>query len=254
LEQVNRAIDAGSDPRQMARQVVDYARNLMLVRMGSAALVEATAETRTIMARQAEKFEVPMLLRLIKAFNTAANEARGGWQPQLPLELAVVESLTISPPAAVAQAEPMATSTPARAAVPGPNPKPTAPAVEPRPTSPTPKAPLAPTPAGMPDLRAGWARVLTLLDKPTAALLRSGKVLGLEGRRLRLATNEFVYKQITTNGAIRERIEQALAEVFGLACVLQCELSGARGKASAGDAPQESIVAEALSLGGEIVE
>lgn len=91
LEVINGAIDAGADPRQLARQVVDYARNVMLVRLGNAALVEATAEARATMARQAEQLEVPALLRVIRAFNTAANDARGGWQPQLPLELAAVE-------------------------------------------------------------------------------------------------------------------------------------------------------------------
>jgi DNA polymerase-3 subunit gamma/tau len=91
LDVVNAAVDAGSDPRQIARQVVDHLRNLMLVRLGNAALVEATPDARAAMAAQAERLSVPELLRAIRAFNAAANDSRGGWQPQLPLELAVVE-------------------------------------------------------------------------------------------------------------------------------------------------------------------
>jgi DNA polymerase-3 subunit gamma/tau len=99
---VNAAVDAGADPRQLARQVVDHLRNLMLVRSGNAALVEAGAEVRAAMARQAQRLDVSALLHAIRAFNTAANDARGGWQPQLPLELAVVECT--SPPAEAAAA------------------------------------------------------------------------------------------------------------------------------------------------------
>ena len=94
---------AGADPRQLARQVVDHLRNLMLVRLGNAALVEATADTRALLARQAETLDVPALLRAIRAFNTAANDSRGGWQPQFPLELAVVECTAPMPEAAAAQ-------------------------------------------------------------------------------------------------------------------------------------------------------
>src|SRR5712692_7363711 len=72
LQLINAAIDGGADPRQFARQVVDYLRNLMLVSMGNAALVEAGAETRALMAGQAERLDVPALLRAIRAFNTAA--------------------------------------------------------------------------------------------------------------------------------------------------------------------------------------
>jgi DNA polymerase-3 subunit gamma/tau len=99
LDLVNTAVDAGADPRQLARQLVDYLRGLMLVRLGNAALVEATAEVRALMARQAEKWEAGNLLRAIRAFNTAANDVKGGWQPQLPLELAIVEcSAPATPP------------------------------------------------------------------------------------------------------------------------------------------------------------
>jgi len=115
LQVINAAIDGGADPRQLARQVVDYLRNLMLVRMGNAGLVEAGTEARTVMARQAERLEMPSLLRAIRAFNTAANDARGGWQPQLPLELAMVECVTApAAPMAVAAA-PAAAAPTARA-------------------------------------------------------------------------------------------------------------------------------------------
>ena len=44
LEAIHRSLDSGSDPRQFARQIVDYLRSLLLVAMGNASQVDATAE------------------------------------------------------------------------------------------------------------------------------------------------------------------------------------------------------------------
>ncbi len=93
LDRIHAALDAGSDPRQFARQVVDYLRDLLLIRMGGAAQVEATAEMRSQMARHAQSFTAPELLRIIRAFNSAAVDTRGSWQPSLPLEMAFIEAL-----------------------------------------------------------------------------------------------------------------------------------------------------------------
>src|SRR5262249_11744396 len=99
LDLINTVIDAGSDPRQLARQLVDYLRGLLLIRLGSPALVEAYAgvETRKVMQQQAAKFEPGKLLQALKAFNTAS-EQRTGWISQLPLELALVECIRSAVP------------------------------------------------------------------------------------------------------------------------------------------------------------
>ena len=93
LALINQTVDAGTDPRQLARQLVDYLRGLLLIRMGSAALVDGTEEARTAMRGQAERFQPADLLKAARAFNQAASEIRSGWQPQLPLEMAFLESL-----------------------------------------------------------------------------------------------------------------------------------------------------------------
>ena len=53
LNLIQAALDAGSDPRQFARQMVDYLRALLLVRMGNAGQVDATPEMLAQMARHA---------------------------------------------------------------------------------------------------------------------------------------------------------------------------------------------------------
>lgn len=93
LDQIHATLDGGSDPRQFARQIVDYLRNVLLVRMGNADQVDTTTEVRTHMARHAQGFDGAELLRVIRVFNAAATETRGAWQPSLPLELAFVEAL-----------------------------------------------------------------------------------------------------------------------------------------------------------------
>ena len=301
LQVINAAIDGGADPRQLARQVVDYLRNLMLVRMGNAGLVEAGAEARAIMARQAERLEMPSLLRAIRAFNTAANDARGGWQPQLPLELAMVECVTAPVPAAVAAApaavaaaqapRPTGRSAPAAHAAPEPAPArpsqparsepkrapervdaPASTATSARAPAREAKAPAAPEAPALSDeaepttggtrtaaeLKSDWGRFVHLMrerDKLTEALLNSCTVLGLEGQVLRLSTNEFVFKKISSNSATREVIEALLGEVLGYACTVKFEVSGrAARSARADDIPEDGLVATALDLGGEIVD
>jgi DNA polymerase-3 subunit gamma/tau len=93
LDYIHQALDSGSDPRQFARQLVDYLRDLLLIRMQSADQIDATGEVRAQMARHAQSLETAELLRMIRIFNQAANEARSAWQPALPLEMAFVEAL-----------------------------------------------------------------------------------------------------------------------------------------------------------------
>ncbi len=91
MQVVTAALDAGTDPRQFARQVVDYLRNLMLVKMGNADQVDAPQEQRHEMAAAAGRFDLPRLLEAIRVFNAAAVDSRSAWHPGLALELAVAE-------------------------------------------------------------------------------------------------------------------------------------------------------------------
>ena len=93
LDAINQAVDSGADARQFARQIVEQLRSLMLIKLGDPALVDIPAEQRATYNAQAERLELDRLTRAIKLFNQAALDLRGGWQPQLPLELALVEAL-----------------------------------------------------------------------------------------------------------------------------------------------------------------
>jgi len=92
LELLNQAIDEGADPPQFGRQMVEYLRNLLLAQTAGATLLDTTNEMKQVLMAQSGQIGRGALIRAIRAFNAAANEVRRGWQPQLPLELAIVES------------------------------------------------------------------------------------------------------------------------------------------------------------------
>ncbi|GIK66476.1 MAG: hypothetical protein BroJett018_42700 [Chloroflexota bacterium] len=92
LDMINGAVDNGADPRYFGRQVIEYMRSLLLIQMGSPNLVAASDEMLQAMSEQAQMIGRGTLLKSIRAFNAAVADLRGGWQPQLPLELALVES------------------------------------------------------------------------------------------------------------------------------------------------------------------
>jgi len=90
---LHHALDSGSDPRQFARQIVEYLRGLLLIKMGNGDLIDATQEVRIIMSANAKQFELLEITETIKLFNNAANESRLAFQPGLSLELAFAQSL-----------------------------------------------------------------------------------------------------------------------------------------------------------------
>src|SRR5512138_2606687 len=122
LETIHKALDAGADPRSLARQIVEYLRGLMLIQMGNANQVEATADVKKQMQSHARSFSTSDVLRMMKAFNSAATDTRGGWQPSLGLELALAEVLdapapsaqqvAVPPPSVTAHAQPQPASAP----------------------------------------------------------------------------------------------------------------------------------------------
>jgi DNA polymerase-3 subunit gamma/tau len=246
LDLVNTAIDAGTDPRQFARQMVDYLRALLLVRLGNAALIEATAEDRTIMAKQAEQWSSPRLLDAIRAFTAAVNEAKGGWQPQLPLELAVVEiaasepDMTHSENVSVARAsEPAVATPPAQAR-----------------TAPRPLSTEGVSPA------SAWQRTLDrLLEKKkltrlTKSELERSTVERFESSSLFVATSANILSRLKERPEFQSVINEALSEVMGAPHSVRFQAADPihGSQSTAKTESSTGLIAAALDLGGQIVE
>lgn len=120
---INEAVDSGSDPRQFGQQVVEHLRAVLLVQTASADLLQASQEEKQLYQAQANAISKADLLKAIRAFNEAVSNYRGGWQPQLTLELSFIESLQESPSPAVVYA-PVASAPLAPASAPSPAPLP----------------------------------------------------------------------------------------------------------------------------------
>jgi DNA polymerase-3 subunit gamma/tau len=97
LDRINRTVGDGADPRQFGREVVEYLRDVLLINQGMGTrLLNATAEQAAEMEALAQRMSVEQLLRAIRLFNDAVTDVKSGLQmiPQLPLELALVQSIT----------------------------------------------------------------------------------------------------------------------------------------------------------------
>ena len=88
LAHINKALDAGTDPRQLARQLVTYLRNVLLVKMNNQEQIEEAENIREKIFEHASQINIPDLLQAIEAFNRATSNLQASWHPGLGLELA----------------------------------------------------------------------------------------------------------------------------------------------------------------------
>jgi len=186
LNAINAAIDQGADARQLARQIVEYLRGLLWIKLEGGSPLNVASEQRARMTEQAARLDLDRLLKATKLFNQAASELKTGWQPQLPLELACVEALnrTVDSVPQTAPAPAPARPTPR----PPIKPKESAP-VEPDVTTPSGKAD-TPEPdtrksnLKLSDVVAQWPAILVELKAhsvPTEALVREARPIQVEG-------------------------------------------------------------------------
>ncbi len=268
LDQLHAALDAGSDPRQFARQIVDYLRDLMLVRMGNPAKIDASAEVRAQMARHAQAFTPAELLRVIRLFNTAASEGRAAWQPALPLEMAFVEALEPAAPEAL-PAQPAAPVVSGAARPPA---RPAAPAAaggparaypaSPAPPAQEPRSPAAPE-AGADDdnaqrLNAVWKQILAQVRQQSNsayAALNSCTAKAMRGNKLVLSFASQVLKEKLVKAENMELLQRVLQQVFGFEVIVVCVIDAARRDSVPPGVDDDGMVAAALrDLGGELVD
>ncbi len=108
LQLIHDLLLQGGSLNEFAAQVIEHLRGVMLVQMvGDSALLEDSApDTVQTLQRQAKDLSKSETLWAIKRFSKAMSELKGGFQPQLPLELALVE---------VIEGEPQQFATPAPA-------------------------------------------------------------------------------------------------------------------------------------------
>ncbi|MFZ3069906.1 MAG: DNA polymerase III subunit gamma/tau [Anaerolineaceae bacterium] len=94
LEIIHKALDAGADPRQYARQVVEYLRTLLVIKLNGSKDLEILPEVRSLMNKHAKKFETVQLIDGINTFSDAATDLKANWHPGLGLELAFASAIS----------------------------------------------------------------------------------------------------------------------------------------------------------------
>jgi DNA polymerase III subunit gamma/tau len=95
LAQINQALDSGTDPRQLARQIVSYLRMVLLHQMGNLDQIDTADEVKPKIHEHANQLSLRELLRAIDAFNQATADEHANWHPGLGLELAFTSFLAI---------------------------------------------------------------------------------------------------------------------------------------------------------------
>jgi DNA polymerase-3 subunit gamma/tau len=263
LESIHKALDAGADPRSLARQIVEYLRGLMLIQMGNTGQVEATADVKKQMQSHARSFTTSDVLRMMKAFNNAATDQRGGWQPSLSIELALAETLDAPavsvPQPAVAVHQKSQQSTQTAADPGGESTLQQSDAVEPAETQSrddthAPPAEGHSIDAG--DIIKAWKHMSTALPKSQAnlsALMNSVKMIDVQHGTLILGlASDVLVSKIDKPDQI-ESIQKLIRDEFGVDMPVRCMVTTAKGKIPP-NVPQDGMVATAIQHGGEIVD
>jgi DNA polymerase-3 subunit gamma/tau len=249
LHILSTAVDSGTDPRHLGQQVVEHLRAVLLTQTASADLVEASGEDRALYEQQAAMVERGRLLKSIRAFNDAVKDYRGGWQPQLGLELALIESLKrpeydeggIHQDASL---QPMAL-----AAQPGLPPQTTE-------VMPPGAAPIVPASV----IQERWMDMLKVLHRYSSTgpdLMKYFRVLRVDGNTVWLATeNNLFYDRLQAPEKI-QLLERVLSQVHGVGLRVKIALTngGDTGNTGGGSLPydpNDPLLAAGRELGAEI--
>ncbi|HJQ14597.1 MAG TPA: DNA polymerase III subunit gamma/tau [Anaerolineales bacterium] len=272
LETIHKALDAGADPRSLARQVVEYLRGLMLIQMGNVSQVEATADVKKQMHSHARSFSTSDVLRMMKAFNNAATDLRGGWQPSLSLELALAEVLDAPNEPAPRPSAPSVSST---AVTERPQPQPTPVPQSEASRKPAPRdegsndeidlavdyepersRPVEKSAVSAGDIIKAWKHLSGSLPKAQAnlsALLNSVKMIDVQGKTLILGlASDVLVSKIDKPDQI-EAIQKLIQDQFSVEMDIRCVVTTAKGKIPP-NVSQDGMVAAAIQHGGQIVD
>jgi len=265
LSVINIAIDEGADPRQFARQIVEHLRALLLLKLKSGVvLAHVPEDVRPQLEAQAADFSLQALVGAVRLFNQAAAESKGGWQPQLPLEMAFIEA---AQPTEAGNPTPDRPSPPPRSSPSPPKRHSSASHAKSSSTSTRSASPVASqTPSVVNELepahddrepvdgsltpetlRGRWPDFLNALrprNLPLEALMRSCEPLAVEGDAVILGFTHDFHRSRVEEDQNRQDVEDVLAELIGQRYRVRCVLAQQR----AGGSPPTRTEAQAAPL------
>ena len=248
LEAIQTALGAGTDPQQFCRQVVETLRAILFFKTAGEIPSEVPAAQHATLQRQAEALSLAELVGGARRFTDAVADSKGGWQPQLPLELAFIESVHARQrpireaeapvPAVTAELAVTSKAEPTQPAEAEPSPPaekmPTPPQAEeaaepPPPVEEVVKPPAQPKPAGKVTaafIREQWDEILDRVksrNKNVVSMLLSGDgVLAVEAGVVVLGFKYAFHREKMEGGEWRRAFEDGLSEVIGERLQMRC--------------------------------
>lgn len=290
LTHINQALNSGSDPRQLARQIVSYLRNVLLYKMGNRDQLEISKEARPKVDQHAAQFSTPELLRAIESFNQATIREQANWHPGLGLELAfttylaqpaipIDKAMQSSQPSPIPQ-KPVETGEQKTPAVTQPKRKkrsettqkqPTPQATPPQTSSPE-KQPASQTAAKgeqpaksadqgqitTTDLQNAWNRIKSMVGRHnprTEGLLTTCKMTAIEGNTLIMGFASETLKNMMEKEGNITLTTDILEEVLGQPLVIKCIVTSHQGSVIPNDVEIDKdgmVSAATRDLGGKI--
>ena len=277
LSHINQAIADGADARQLNKELLEYLRGLLLMKTTNRGPSYVTEEQRTEMAQQAKEFTLDRLLTTIKLFSQATLDLRAATQPQLPLELALVEATLSGKPEQ--ESPPMSSSTPEKKP---PTRQPAEKAIassapEDSPTEAVPEANDKPEPRAaressvaprmegkdlsLSSLQDNWLQILAAIktrNMHVEAILRDCLPSAVEGDMVTLNARSPFHKERLEDDRSRQLVGQAISTVMGQSCRIRCILASEESKQEPRKKDKmqgfadDPVVKAALELGGEI--
>lgn len=266
LTQIQQSLDTGSDPRQYARQMVDYLRNLLFIQVGDANLVEATKEQVEVMAAQARHFSQAELLSAVSEFTTAAGDTRASsWQPGLALEMALVRYLTPEETVSQASVRLAAAASPvapqASTALKQNPVEVTAPPGREATLEATVREPVEDSPETGNDfdrVQQNWKKIAETIRKyspATQGLTNSARLTGIQDGCLTLGFASDILKNKMESNDHREITRRAIREVTGVDLPIRCEVIGEKSTTPRKGTTTDSLVNSVMNeFGGQIKE
>jgi DNA polymerase-3 subunit gamma/tau len=274
LKTINSVRSDGLDLRQFNRELVDYLRELLLVKSGSEEVVDATSDDLIELKEMAAGASLDYLLEAVKRFGEI--DLRLDNYSPLPLELALVDCILsateekqpVKPeqpqpqePAAVAS-RPTKAAKPAKTTKPAPEVKAQAPSESTEPkaapdkTTETPEAPLSPE---IESLRDHWKDFVNAMRGEGSkgnldAFLRSScEPLSIEDNTLTLGFYHKFHKEYIEDPKYRHLVEKKLKEVFGHSYQVRCVLTSPSEQAKAKAEAESPLVKTAKESYGATV-
>lgn len=244
LRAINEAIDDGADPRQLGQGVVEHLRRVLIAQTAGPEMLEASQEEKALYSQQATLIQRGALIRALKIFNEAVSSLKGGWQPQLALEIALIEALRAPASELPAAVESQPAHQPA---------VPQAVPPEADDLSAAETQPGDPPLVSADSVREQWEmikRVVNNKNRNVPALLEHCRVIRVDSDRIILGASSDIFREKLEAPDKREALERALGDIFRMR--LRVQVITLREDGSVGEDPrlrQDPVYALGRDLG-----